>query len=216
MFEHFWGNKGLFSLGGYYKYVTDHIFASTTSYVDEFGIVAKKYENAPESWVLGVEGNIQRQFDFLKGFWSGFGIAGNITYSWSRMHVPGRNFKQAMTEQTPLLGNVALFYERNGLNVRVALNYNGAMLKELNLFSVKELDGTLTLVHQDTKFDIFKGQSYAMDFSASYQFAKRYTVYAEVTNLLNYPDLLYRGQLQRPMRTEYYRVRGQVGIKFEL
>jgi TonB-dependent receptor len=216
LYEHYWGNKGLFSIGGYFKYVTDHIFASTTSFVDEFGIVAKQYQNAPKSWVGGIELNLQRQFDFLPKFWSGFGASGNITYSWSQMQVPGRTFKQAMTEQTPLLYNVALFYEKNRWNVRVGLNYNGPMLKELNLFSVKDLDGQLKLVHQDTQFDVYRGPNYALDFSASFKISKHFLIYGELTNLLNYPDLTYRGRKERPIRTEYYRTRGQIGIKFDL
>jgi len=216
IYEHYWGNKGLFSFGAYFKYVTDHIFASTTSFVDEFGIVAKQYQNAPKSWVGGLELNLQRQFDFLPGFWSGFGASGNITYSWSQMQVPGRTFKQAMTEQTPLLYNVALFYEKNRWNVRAGLNYNGPMLKELNLFSVKDLDGQLKLVHQDTQFDVYRGPNYALDFSASFNVSKRIMIYGEITNLLNYPDLTYRGRKERPIRTEYYRIRGQIGIKFDL
>lgn len=216
LYEHYWGNKGLFSVGGYFKYVTNHIFASTTSFVDEFGIVAKQYQNAPKSWVGGLELNLQRQFDFLPGFWSGFGASGNITYSWSQMQVPGRTFKQAMTEQTPLLYNVALFYEKKRWNFRIGLNYNGPMLKELNLFSVKDLDGQLKLVHQDTQFDIYKGPNYALDLSGSFKISNRLMVYAEVTNFLNYPDLTYRGRKERPIRTEYYRTRGQIGIKFDL
>jgi hypothetical protein len=41
-------------------------------------------------------------------------------------------------------------------------------------------------------------------------------IYGELTNLLNYPDLTYRGRKERPIRTEYYRTRGQIGIKFDL
>lgn len=214
-FEYFWGNKGIATLGGYYKFVTDHIFASTTSYVDGFGIVAKRYENAPKSWVGGVELGIQRQLDFLPKFLSGLGVSANFAYSWSAMQVPGRNFKQAMTEQSPMLYNVALYYEKHGITARIALNYTAPFLKYLNLFSVKELDGTLTLLHQDTQFDVYRGQNFGLECSAAYTLKKYYTVYAEATNLLDYPDLIYRGKPERPVRTEYYRPRGQIGFRME-
>ena len=214
-FEYFWGNKGIATFGGYYKYVTDHIFASTTSYVDGFGIVAKRYENAAKSWVGGLEASIQRKLDFLPKFLNGFGISANITYSRSQMQVPGRNFKQAMTEQSPMLYNIALYYEKHGVAARIALNYNAPFLKYLNLFSVKDTNGVLTLVHQNTEFDIYRGQNYSLECAVSYTFAKYYTVYAEVTNLLDYPDLVYRGRPERPVRTEYYRQRGQLGVRME-
>lgn len=215
MYEYYWGNKGMFSIGGYYKCVTDHIFAITTSYVDQFGIVAKRYDNAPESYVFGFEANFMRKFDFLPKFLSGFGINANITYSYSRMRVPGRSKAQAMTEQTPLLYNIALFYEKYGFSARLGLNYNGPYLKELNLASVQQPDGSMSLLHKDANFDIFKGENYSLDFLASYEFKKYYTVYIELANLLDYPDLVYRGKKERPIRTEYYRQRGQIGFKYE-
>ncbi len=216
MYERYWGNKGMFSVGAYYKYVTDHIFAITTSFVDNFGIVSKHYDNAPESYAIGAELNIMRKLDFLNGFWNGFGINGNISYSFSRMKVPGRPNSQAMTEQTPLLYNIALFYEKGKINTRLALNYNGPYLKELNLAAIEGFDGSKELLHKDTDFDIFKGENYSLDAQISYELSKHFTIYAEGSNLLDYPDLTYRGKKDRPLRTEYYRPRAMLGLKFEL
>jgi outer membrane receptor for ferrienterochelin and colicin len=215
MYEYYWGNKGMFSIGGYGKYVTDHIFAVTTSFVDNFGIIAKRYDNAPKSYVLGIEAGITRTFDFLPGFLSGFGCQANITYSYSRMQVPGRPTSQPMTNQTPIIYNVALFYEKYGVEARLGLNYNGSYLRELNLAAVKQLDGTMGLLHKDSSFDIFRYQTYSLDFQASYDFKKNYSIYIELMNLLDWPDITYRGVRSRPMRTEYYRQRGQIGFKYE-
>ena len=214
-YEYFWGNKGMFSVGGYYKYVVNHIFAITTSYVDEIGIVAKRYDNANQSFVYGFEGAFVRKFTGLPGILSGFGLNANLTYSLSRMQAPGRSNKQAMTEQTPFLYNVALFYENDHLQARIAFNYTGAYLKDLNLATVKDLNGNLIYIHNNSDFDIFKGPMYSLDFGGSYTFKKHYTVYVELMNLLDWPDLTYRGQKERPIRTEYYRQRGQIGFKYD-
>ncbi|HLP52985.1 MAG TPA: TonB-dependent receptor, partial [Chitinophagales bacterium] len=124
MYEYFWGSKGLFSVGAYYKFITNHIFNTAQADFDpRTGIVYKSPTNAGKSWVFGLEGNIQRQFDFIPSWGSGFGINANFTYSLSRMQVPGRDGKQAMAEQTPILYNVSLFYEKYGVNARIALNY---------------------------------------------------------------------------------------------
>jgi outer membrane receptor protein involved in Fe transport len=56
---------------------------------------------------------------------------------------------------------------------------------------------------------------YSLDFGGSYTFKKHYTVYVELMNLLDWPDLTYRGQKERPIRTEYYRQRGQIGFKYD-
>lgn len=213
MFEYYWGNKGMFSIGGYYKYIIDHIFNTTRAdYDPRTGIVFKSPTNSGKSFVVGVEASIQRKFDFLPKFLSGFGINANITYSFSRMQVPGRDKKQAMAEQTPLLYNIGLFYEKYGVNARIALNYTGPYLKELNLASVKGIG----LLHKDSDYDIFQGENYSLDFQLGYTFKKHYTVYVEMTNLLDWPFTEYMGNKDRPIRVEYYQQRGQVGFKYEL
>lgn len=213
MYEYYWGNKGMFGVGTYFKYITDHIFNTTQADFDpRTGIVYKSPTNAGKSWVYGIEANIQRRFDFIPAWGSGFGVNANITYSISRMQVPGRPKGQAMAEQTPLLYNVALFYEKYGVNARIALNYTGAYLKELNLASVKGIG----LLHKDASFDTYQGENYALDFQLSYTFKKHFTVFMEMNNLLDWPYFEYRGQKDRPLRIEYYRQRGQVGFKYEL
>lgn len=213
MYEFFWGNKGMFSIGGYYKHVTDHIFATTRSDYDQrTGIVFKSYENAGKSWVAGLEGSIQRKFDFLPKFLSGFGINANVTFSVSRMQVPGRDEKQPMAEQSPLLYNIALFYEKHGVDASIALNYTGDYLKELNLAAVKDIG----LLHKNTDFDVFQAETYSLDFKCGYSFKKHYTIYVELNNLLDYPFIEYRGKYERPVLTEFYRQKGQVGFRFEM
>ncbi len=217
VYEYYWDNKGMFSIGGYYKYVTNHIFATSTNERDAAtNIIYKRYDNAKLSHVGGIEAMITRKFDFLPKWLSGFGVSANITYSLSQMSVPGRNKSQAMTEQTPLLYNVALFYEKYGVNARIALNYNGAYLKELNLAAGLRNDGTFGLYHQGTDFDVFKGQNYSLDAQIGYEFKKHFSVYLELSNLLDYPDLTYRGEKSRPLRTEYYRQKAQIGFKYDL
>lgn len=213
MYEYYWGNKGMFSIGTYYKYITDHIFGTQQSDFDQrTGIVFKGYTNAGKSWVWGAEANIQRKFDFIPSWGGGFGINANLTYSLSRMQVPGREKKQSMAEQTPLLYNVSLFYEKYGVNARVALNYTGPYLKELNLASVKGIG----LIHKDTDFDIFQAETYSLDFMVGYDFKDHFTVFIEFNNLLNYPFVEYRGKRERPVRTEFYGQRGQVGFRYEM
>lgn len=214
MYELFWGNKGLFSLGGYFKYIKDHIFSVATADIDPIsGFVIRTYRNAKSSYVLGVELNVSRKFDFLPGFASGFGLSGNVTYSYSRMQVPGRPLSQAMAEQTPLLYNVALFYEKYGLSARIAFNYTGAYLQELNLATHPN---TGELLHKDNDFDMFVAEIYALDFQVSYDFKKHYSVYVTGSNLLDWPFKEYIGNPNRPYRVEYYKEKIAVGFKFDL
>ncbi len=217
MYEYFWGNKGMFSVGAYYKYVTNHIFATMEADNDpSTGIVYKSYKNAPYTFVAGAEIMFKRKFDFLPKFLSGLGLDANFTYSYSRMQVPGREKKQAMPEQTPILYNIAIFYEKYGVNARLALNYTGPFLHELNLAAVKSLSGNLELLHKDSSFDLFHAENYSMDMQVSYDFKKHYSVFIEANNLLNFPHVMYRGERSRPYITEYYRQRIMGGIRIFL
>ncbi len=212
-FEHFWAGKGMWSIGGYYKDVYDHIFTVTTADVDpSSGIMVKQYENAERARVYGLEATLIRRFDFLPGFFNGFGINANATLSDSRMKVPGRPNAQKMTEQTPLLYNVALTYEKKGFNSRLALNYVGKHLQELNLASLVGVG----LLHTDSDFDTFMNEYYNLDFQFSYTFNKHYTFYTEASNMLNFAERKYIGKEWRALRTEYYRMRAQVGFRIDI
>ena len=212
-YEHFFGNKGLATFGVYYKNVTDHIFTRVAADADpNSGILYKYYENAGTSYIMGAEASIDKQFDFLPGFWSGFGINANITASYSRMTVPGRPTSQALTEQTPLLYNIALYYDKNRVSIRAGLNYTGAYLKELNLAAV---DG-IGLLHKDTDFDFFADKLVSLDFQTTVKVSKHFGVYVEANNLLNAPYKTYFGQSWRTYRVEYYGPRLQAGAKFDL
>jgi len=217
-FEHFWGNLGMFSIGGYYKYVVDHIFAVTTQekVLDASGFAFKRYQNAANSWVGGVELAYIKMFDKLPKFLGGFGVNLNVTVSTSRMSVPGRTFNQPMTEQSPLLTNFTLIYDKYGYDIRLAFNYTAAYTKDLNLASGPRPDGTVGLYHDNQDFDIFYGRSYSLDLSASKNITKRIQVYIQLMNLLDAPYKLYIGRPDRPLQTEFYRQRGLAGLKFNL
>lgn len=218
MFEHYWGNKGMFSFGMYYKNITDHIFiaseADETSFND--GVVNKRFLNAEHSYVMGLEARLDRKFSFFPGFLAGFGVDANITWSQSAMQVPGRPKRQALTEQAPLLYNFALYYERNRIETRLALNYTGAFVTDINLAANPAPDALGQPLHMDTDFDIFQGSTYSLDYQFSYKIGKHMQAYLELSNLLDTPFRTYIGRPERPIRTEYYKQRGMIGFRFKL
>jgi TonB-dependent receptor len=213
------------SIGGFYKYITDHIFATVkqtelralnqSSQLAIPGIAAKRYENADPSFVLGAEINLIKKFDKLPGFLKNFGVNANLTTVRSRMQVPGRTFTQTLPRQANLLYNVALFYESNRVTTRIALNYRGKYLYELNLAS-QVIDGKTSLVHQNTEYDWFLNETYSLDYSLSIKVTKRLSCFLELNNLIDYPLIIYRGNEDRPVKVEYFGPKGQAGLKFTL
>jgi TonB-dependent receptor len=217
MGEYFFGNIGMVSAGVFYKYVTDHIFATITADVDQrTGIIYKSFENADNSYVLGVEVSLNRKFDFLPSFLSGFGLSGNYTYIHSEMNVPGRSNAQPLPRQAEHLFNLALFYEKHNIQARLAANYKGPYLLELNLAAVDDGNGNPILLHDNTDFDVFLDDFLSLDLSISYTFKKHWTVFADANNLLNWPYRLYRGNENRPVQVEYYDRRAQIGVRYSL
>ncbi|WP_118975655.1 TonB-dependent receptor [Taibaiella koreensis] len=214
-YQHFWGTKGMFSAGVYYKHVTDHIFK--TNQIDESQSVAgytlKGYANARSSYVSGVEVLVDRKLDFLPGFWNGFGISANASWSYSRMQVPGRSKSQPLTDQTPLTANASISYEKGRVSTCVALNYTGAFSTELNLFSDPN---THEVVHDNTDYDIFMAAQYSLDYQFSFAVSHHFDCYILANNILNTPYRTYIGVPDRPQLTEYYRQRFYAGIKFHL
>ena len=208
------GKRDLITFGIYYKSVQDHIFTVLSADTDPVtGIFFKRYANSGASYIAGLEASIDKHFDFLSGFWNGFGASANVTYSISRMKVPGRPTGQALTEQTPLIYNVSLYYEKGRVNTKLALNYTGAYLIGLNLGTDPN---TGQLLHKDTDYDLFRGEMYSLDYELSVGISKHFKAYAEVGNILNAPWITYIGHAWRPKRVEYYQQRFQLGMKFDL
>jgi TonB-dependent receptor len=221
-FEYFFKNIGLASIGSFYKRVEGHIFSTNNPLLSQqigtlVGTIVRSYENADISHVAGIETNIVRRLDFLPSFLSGFGLNANYSFIYSNMKVPGRDTKQPLPRQANQLFNTAIFYEKYGLVARIALNYRGPFLMELNTYPEDAADpNNIRLLHQNTDYDIFMDEIWSLDASFSYRFNKYLTAYAEFNNLLNAPYRIYRGSRAHPVQTEYYSLRGQLGIKFQL
>jgi len=221
-FEYFFKNIGLASVGSFYKRIEGHIFSTNNPLLSQqigtlVGTIVRSYENADISHVVGLETNVVRRFDFLPSFLSGFGLNLNYSYIYSNMKVPGRDMKQPLPRQANQLFNTAIFYEKYGVIARLALNYRGPFLMELNTYPEDAADpNNLRLLHQNTDYDIFMDEIWSLDASFSFKFNKYLTAFAEFNNLLNAPFRIYRGSRAHPIQTEYYSVRGQIGVKFQL
>ncbi|MEO1548393.1 MAG: TonB-dependent receptor [Bacteroidota bacterium] len=199
--EHYFSNVGVISAGVFYKDIKDVIFESNTQQAiegDIFNVTTPL--NASDAWLLGFEIGIQRRFDFLPGFLSGFGVDANYTFTDSEVQVPGRDEKQQLFGQSSSIYNASLFYEKYGLSARIAANFKGSYLDELQGSGPE----------QDRYYD----DNLNLDFSASYNISKSLRVFVEVNNLLNEPLRYYHGDPNRPEQVEWYSLRGQAGLVF--
>jgi len=204
MGEYFLDNVGAITAGAFYKLIKDPIFQGSQFY-DQFegkeNVRVMQDQNGENAHVAGFELGISKKLDFLPGFLSGFGINTNYTFVRSKMQIIGRDDKTRIPGQANSLFNIALFYENNRLQTRLALNNKGA---------------NIVAFGADASYDEYFDKNTTMDANISYRVNKKILIFAEANNLLNTRFKYYLGVPERPSQVEYYGIRGQIGAKFSL
>jgi outer membrane receptor protein involved in Fe transport len=75
--------------------------------------------------------NFIKHFTSLPGFWSGFGVSANATFTNTKFVVTLADGNKIdfdrLAEQPKSIYNAALFYEKYGASVRLAYNHTGEM-----------------------------------------------------------------------------------------
>lgn len=210
MGEYYFKNIGLISGGVFYKQIDNVIFTDrylTTINGTNFLIAEPK--NLKKSSLAGFEAGINKRLDFLKGFWSGFGVEFNYTYIHSEVDVPrlvGTTTvidKTSLPNQSKNLFNAILFYERNGFMVRLAGNHRGASVETIN----QQLG---------PDYYTWTDKNFTVDASSTITLNKRIKLFVELNNLTNEPLRTYMGDVRRPQMVEWYSQRGQAGIRWDI
>lgn len=214
MAEYFFDNVGLFSGGVFYKDIHDVIF-NNTSYYMEGGNSYKltQAKNLQNAHLFGFEIGINKRFDFFSGFWSGFGAEINYTYIDSKVKVPRQAGagdsaytiidKTSLPDQSKNMANIVLFYEKGPVMVRLAGNYRGE-----SVYSINQNLGPDYYTWTDKNFTV--------DASATIDILKSMKMFLELNNLTNEPLKQYMGDKRRITTVEWYGVRGQIGLRWDL
>lgn len=208
--EHFFGNIGFVSAGVFYKNLTDLMFSSRnyeTIAGESYYVIQSR--NISKASLTGFELAANRRFDMLPGFLRGLGLEANYTFIYSEAEVPVYINGQAQTVKTPLqnqskhLFNAILYYELNGLTVKLAGNYRGASLETIS----SSLPADLW---------VWTDKNFTVDLAASYAINKQLRIFAEVQNLTNEPVRMYLGDRSRTKDVEWSAIRGQIGIRWSI
>lgn len=226
--QKYFGLSGYVSATVFHKYVTDHIYTAFESgnvdgnttagaFVIPGGIVAKRYENAPTANVYGFEVAFEGTLKKIKPrVLKHFGLGFNYAFTESSMKIDSREAKQPLTRQAKHVVNARLSYESNPIEVNVGLNYRSPYLLELNLFAYTDPITGEVIIRQSNDYDIFMGRNLGLDASILYNISKRMAINLELMNLLNTEFVEYRGVRQRPVKTEYYGIRGLISFKYNI
>ena len=225
MAEKYFSSVGILSGGVFYKRLRDFIFTSvdptfdSLDYQRTFNPVAGQNPipstgqwiyrtslNGNEVDVYGVELAFQRQLDFLPGFWKGFGIYLNYTFTQSNAKgiytADGeKRTGLSLPGTAPHMFNGSISYENKKIVARISANYT---------------DGYIDEIGSDAFYDRYYDSQFFLDFNASYAITPRLRLFTELNNLTNQPLRYYQGERNRTMQLEYYRSKGSAGLKFDL
>ena len=208
MGEHYYNTIGMVSGGLFYKSISNFIVTKELRDKTYNGRTFDKYKqpvNAGDANLLGFELAFQRQFDFLGGIWKQFGFYANYTYTHSTVSnfaIEGREDDDMALPGTPEnIFNASIYYEGKKLSVRTSLNFADAFIDE---------------VGSEAFYDRYYDKVTYLDLNTSYAFSKKFRIFAEVNNLLNTPLRYYQSISERTMQAEYYNVKVNFGLKFDL
>lgn len=206
--EYYWESVGLVTAGVFYKHIEGFIVDEVAFNKEYEGNVWTKLtqpKNGGNANIVGAEIAYQRDFSFIAPSLRCIGFYGTYTYTHSRItdfNFEGReNEKDLSLPGSPThTANASLFFEKFGLNTRLSFNYASDFIDEMGPSKF-----------YDRYYDSVK----YLDFNISYTFGKRthFTVYADVTNILNQPLRYYQGSKDYTMQAEYYGVKLNAGIK---
>jgi len=230
MFERYFSTVGIFSGGVFYKNMNNFFYTyrdenyTRAKFANDFPSVTNNPINQGENWqyiqrrngspvdVSGFEVAFQRQLDFLPGFWKGFGVYTNYTYTTSKAKGiydgSGSLIRQNVTlpGTAPHMFNGSLSYENKKLVLRLSANFTSAYVDDSDDAGYNE----------DAFFDRYYDKQFFLDFNGSYAFSKGLRLFAEVNNMTNQGLRYYQGIKERTAQTEFYGARFNMGIKLDI
>jgi TonB-dependent receptor len=150
----------------------------------------------------GAEVGVKHAFLELPGFWSHFGIDANYTYSPSDSGNKDLNGETVpFLDNSKVQANVALWYETDKFQARVALNRRSKRAAGLN--QVWSTQG-LTLYQSPTEY---------VDASVSYDINPMFTVYLQGLNLTDEYENYYFQWEDQPAYQQQYERRFILGVR---
>lgn len=202
-YEHYLRPLGLVSAALFYKRIDDPLFVAT--YKESAGNGLSRQVTRPENGsggqVHGLELAWQQTFDFLPGALDGLGIYSNYTYAKSKADLPFGGGQTELPGTSRTNYNLALTYDKYGLNARLAYNYRSRFIQSFDVDS--------------PELNIYWNERASLDFSASYAFNRNWRVFTELNNITDTRQVRYQGVRSRVLELEGFGRSWLAGIRYE-
>jgi TonB-dependent receptor len=194
--EWYTDDGGLLSAGVFMKDIDNPIFNRVQD-LEDITFEGRFYtdlqitqpQNAQTGEIVGVELGFQRQFVNLPGFWSGFGLSASYTWTDSEADVFDRDQSVPFFLQSDQVGNLSVYWEKSGLELRLGYAYRSEYLYALG---------------DDASQDLYIDTHGQLDFKASYDFNDQWTTFIQFTNLTDEPLRYFSGDRSRMAENEMY------------
>ncbi len=204
--EYYTSNRGLYSVGLFYKKMDGFYYNQTyAEVIDENGVPTTyrgtRPENALGALNYGVELIARQKLVFLPKPFDGFRVDLSATFTESDGRYPGR-----LDEKLPTYGfsdymfNAALEYTIGRFRAQASYRYRADFLEGLDF---------------DFTFDDIFAANERVDFEASYQVSDRMKLFLNTTNLTNRPQVSYQGFAYNPEDYTMHGIRATVGATFK-
>lgn len=206
--EYYFKTGGILSLGVFHKAIDNPIYDNTVfqTNVDYEG---RRYDtltfsgpaNADRGEITGVEFNYQQFFTALPAPFDGLGFSANYTLTDSSAKLFARTDEIPFFKQSDAIANLALMYEKNGLEARV---------------SWSKSDDFLNDVGSSPETDIYVRGRAVVDAKVSYRLTRSLRLFVELLNLTEEPLREFTGVRERENDFEIYKWKAKVGVNFNL
>ncbi|GAB5476098.1 MAG: TonB-dependent receptor [Maribacter sp.] len=207
-YELYTDDIGSFSIGTFYKRITDFVYRTNTlttgnewqGAIASEGYQLTSYENGIKADLYGLEFNAQTRLKFLPGFLKYFSVIGNYSLTNSKANTVG-DVSVRLPGQAENFGNLMLAYDKKGFSAAAALNYTDDYLFAIGVVRAE---------------DLLVDSRYQLDVNVAQKLGKNLRIYAEFINLTNRPVRGFFGNKNRIRELETYSwwCRFGIGWKF--
>lgn len=202
--------NGMIAVGAFYRWVDNVLYSAQERVNSDFyntpGFDRSNYlfsgqYNGKSGKLYGVELNVQKQFDFLPGALSGFGVQGNLTLLDGDFKAPDMNGVMQTYDfqgMSRTIANASVYYEKYGLSARVSYQWRSHWLDTLGGLGSGE----------------YRAAYENLDVTLRYAVTDNFTLYADLANLTNETYVAYAGSLDHPTEVERIGSRYLFGVRF--
>jgi TonB-dependent receptor len=201
--EYYPDKSSMVSIAAFYKRISNFIFTNDDSVdadTNSGQIDITQPQNGKTAHLYGFEFDVVKSLQGLAPPFDGFGLEGNITYQKSRADSgqPERmGLKLPLVDAPDLLYNVALTFQKYGIEAKLSYSYRGKYLEQL----------------RDNQVDKYVQPNKSLDLHIRYNVTKALALDFDASNLLDGwkyyttrgPDPSYQKDYMEPGRTFLWR-----------